>query len=239
MADDAFIKAVKGRIERRLADLNLTPITAATRAGLPRDAIRNIFRPDSGLPRVDTLKSISSALETTISFLVGEAEQPSPQATPIPPRLDFNGPVPIPIIGRTGPFDERREDGEPLGIVELRVPGFASNLRAIEIADDSSDHYFAAGRIVIWHNAGEEGLRIGDDVVISRTRDSLVQYRVMRIESPRAKSLGFAPSLGSLSSDLDEFPDIEMQENTAIKVQILGLVVADIEFHAQPFGGDA
>lgn len=64
------------RIQQRLGELALTPITAATRAGLPRDTIRNIFRQGS-LPRVDTLAEIARALDTSVAWLVGEPDTPA------------------------------------------------------------------------------------------------------------------------------------------------------------------
>lgn len=60
------------RVQERLRELDLTPITAATRAGLPRDTIRNLFRADSQ-PRADTLAAIAAALDTTVGYLIGES----------------------------------------------------------------------------------------------------------------------------------------------------------------------
>lgn len=64
------------RIEIRLAELGLTPITAATQHGYPRDTIRNVLRSDSN-PRADTLVAIADALQTTVGWLVGDHENPS------------------------------------------------------------------------------------------------------------------------------------------------------------------
>jgi len=59
------------KVAARLRALGLTPITAAVRAGLPRDTIRNLFR-TGGQPRADTLADIARALDTTVAHLMGE-----------------------------------------------------------------------------------------------------------------------------------------------------------------------
>lgn len=89
---DSYSEAgLKARINERLDALGLTQITAATKAGLPRDTLRNLFRV-GGAPRIDTLIKIAAALETTVGWLIGESSAALPPARPTV-RLGFDGQV--------------------------------------------------------------------------------------------------------------------------------------------------
>lgn len=61
------------RIAGRLDALGLTQITAATKAGLPRDTLRNLFRQGSD-PTLGTLVNIARALDVSVGWLAGEGE---------------------------------------------------------------------------------------------------------------------------------------------------------------------
>lgn len=70
------------RAMERLAELGLTPITAATRAGLDRDLFRNMFRTGS-YPRADTLASLCRVLGVSADWLLfGDGEISRPEAAP-------------------------------------------------------------------------------------------------------------------------------------------------------------
>lgn len=58
-------------IRRRLKEKNLTPISAAKKAGLGRDSIRDILRGKSQQPSYGTLKKLADVLDCTVSELEG------------------------------------------------------------------------------------------------------------------------------------------------------------------------
>lgn len=76
MSSAQLLPRLNNRIEARLNELGLTPITAALRAGLDRDAIRNTIR--GSAPRIDTLVDVAAALQTSVGYLVGETDDPRP-----------------------------------------------------------------------------------------------------------------------------------------------------------------
>lgn len=61
---------IAARIQKRLNELNLTANAASLRAGLPRDAVRDILTGKSQNPRGDTIMKISIALETDPAYLL-------------------------------------------------------------------------------------------------------------------------------------------------------------------------
>lgn len=67
--------SLQERIQARLDELGLTPITAATRKGYSRDLIRNVMRTGSR-PRIDTLKQIADALSVAPEDLLDEPSSP-------------------------------------------------------------------------------------------------------------------------------------------------------------------
>ena len=72
-------------INRRMEKLGLTPITLAKKAGLGRDAVRDILRGKSLRPAHDTLQAIARALGCTVADLMGERTPP-----PMPRALTEN-----------------------------------------------------------------------------------------------------------------------------------------------------
>ena len=74
--DPQLAVILQERVQARLNDLGLTQITAATKAGLPRDTLRNLFRDRASLPRADTLVQIARALGVRAGFLLGEESAP-------------------------------------------------------------------------------------------------------------------------------------------------------------------
>lgn len=69
-ASDKEVSPVAGRIQARMAALGLNPFSAANRAGLHPDAVRNILRGKSREPGAETLSAIARVLETTTDYLL-------------------------------------------------------------------------------------------------------------------------------------------------------------------------
>lgn len=77
---------VTERMMERCEALGLTPITAATRAGFQRDLFRNIAR--GGEPTTSTLMRMAQALSTSMSYLIGETDDPGLGAPPAKPKAN-------------------------------------------------------------------------------------------------------------------------------------------------------
>lgn len=75
--------AIADRITERMEALDLNPNSTAIKAGLPRDAVRDILSGKSKNPRADTLAKLSRALECDPAFLLDiPALRPKPQPSP-------------------------------------------------------------------------------------------------------------------------------------------------------------
>lgn len=248
---DERTELMRQRIATRLEALRLTPITAATRADLPRDTIRNLFRQESA-PRVDTLIKIAEALETTVAYLVGETAYPkndySDEDVMRSSRAAMETAKPIPVIGyaEVGLFEKGRHihDGEYIDLLFLSVPGYEdAPLQAVFVTDDHADTEYAAGRYVVFVVREVAGLRNGDHIVAVRRRQSeegveleftlwgLVTQKVHRSSDER---LGRSGGLMSLSLDEEKFPSVGFRDAHSAGFITIGVVVADLEFMDRP-----
>lgn len=173
-----LVELMRARVEKRLADLDLTAITAATKAGIPRDTIRNLFRTGS-LPRADTLAKIAEALETTVAYLMGETDYPlndySDEDRMSAARAAIESAKPVPVIGLAewGRFEAPRHTHDPIDLLHINVPGFEeAPLSALVVTDDHADIYFDEGDYAVfaWVTGGV-GIRNGDLVVVMHRRE--------------------------------------------------------------------
>lgn len=218
---------------QRLVELKLTAITAATRSGLPRDTLRNIFRQTKSLPRADTLVRIAHALETTVSYLLGESALSSEQPTTSEnsPELRTAEVRPIYVWATTG----AQVGNEPLDaqdVVFLHVPGFDfTRLRALEIGDDSMDLYYPEGAYVVFSIADITGVREGDHIVVYAEAEGARTYEVRVLQYDGDDAVA-APA--SLSSEHD--PWYFSAANDSVKIAVVGVVVASVHFRMRPFG---
>lgn len=238
---------LRQRIATRLRALDLTPITAATKAGLPRDTLRNLFRQDGSLPRVDTLAKIAEALETTIAYLTGETAFPGDVYDDQTRELAahaMNTAKPIPVMGATmtpAPWAEGADDA--YGVLSLNIPGFEDvQLAALVIGNDdpAMDPEYRPGEFVIFANNLEVGLRDADDVIIVRETDQegLFEWTVRRLlleggsaSSPEGMLIALADDDGEIG-DEDPYPPIPFSDGkTPGGWQVMGVVVAKQVFY--------
>lgn len=82
---------ILARIDRRLDAVGLSASAASEKAGLSKDAIRNIRRGLSRGGKVETLQKLAPVLDTTLAFLLGHDPDPS---VPQPPA-----PNTVPLVG--------------------------------------------------------------------------------------------------------------------------------------------
>lgn len=77
-AEMSEIDRLKANLEHRRSQLGLSEIGLAKRAGLPRDAVRDIFRGKSKGPSAFRVKAIAEALNCTIDELLGGTSRVAP-----------------------------------------------------------------------------------------------------------------------------------------------------------------
>ncbi|MDZ4321122.1 MAG: helix-turn-helix transcriptional regulator [Phenylobacterium sp.] len=238
---------LRQRIATRLRALELTPITAATKAGLPRDTLRNLFRQDGSLPRIDTLAKIADALETTVAYLTGETAFPGNVYDDETRELAahaMNTAKPIPIMGATmtpAPWPDGTD--ETYGVLSLNVPGFEDvQLAALVISanDHSMEPQYEPVEFVVWANDLEVGLRDMDDVIIVREteQEDLFEWAVRRLlleggttAAPQGMLIALADDDGEIG-DEDPFPPIPFWDGkTPGGWQVMGVVVAKQAFY--------
>jgi transcriptional regulator with XRE-family HTH domain len=184
---DDIAELIRDRIKRRLAKLKLTPITAAVHAGLPRDTIRNLFRGRASVPRADTLAAIAVALETTLSYLMGETDVDDAGAAGAGVPLDRD--IHVRMVPIYGPAQAGQWTGDDfLQPPEVRyLPAFSAafdeySQLAFELPGADMDAYYAPGDFVIAVPSFEMEPRIGDHAVIARNRGDLMELSVRILE---------------------------------------------------------
>lgn len=219
---DQLAELMRERIAARLATLKLTPITAATKAKIPRDTIRNLFRTGS-LPRLDTLVRISEALETTVAYLVGETAYPfndySDEDKMAAARVAIETAKPVPLIGYAewGFFEVPRQGFGAIDVLHLNVPGFEDKpLSAVQVVDEHCNVEFESGVYVIfaWRDSGV-GLRDGDFVVVLHRKEINGKMHVEFTVRHQDYGITHTPSghrmlssrLLSLALDTEKYPD--------------------------------
>lgn len=194
-------ETIRRRISTRLDRLGLTPITAAQKAGLARDTIRNLYRGDGSVPRADTLALIAQALETTTAYLVGEAAYPEPLAAAAQPAGDRR----IPVIcnlewGRFSLPDEM-----PQGVtISVEVPGYeASTLFAGLMIDGHANLVYRVGTYVIFAPWSESGILPGDTVLVKRQKNDALEFTVRWLDRSKKGNPQLVPArYGSVYKDM-------------------------------------
>lgn len=76
-------------IDRRSKILGLSDITLAKKAGLGRDAVRDIRRRPTSKPGYETIRAIAKALGCTVNDLSGEPSQGARKAAPVGDTIEI------------------------------------------------------------------------------------------------------------------------------------------------------
>ena len=220
---------IRARVAERLQWAELSPIQAATKHGLPRDTLRNLFRRDSALPRADTLADIARALDTSVAFLVGETANPGVEKWADQAQLDEVVRLARPIPVRAELSDGFRKPlEEPLGYVDLNVPGFeTADLSAFLVQDRAMVLFYEVDRVVVTAPVRLMGLQLGDHVVAVRMRgeDDNVEVETFIREYAEGSN---GPELVGQSSDMEvaAIPILALHHR---EVLIGGIVIADFK----------
>lgn len=160
------------RISKRLEATGQTARSASLRAGLGADAIRNILTGRSGSPKVSTLRALAHVLDTTIPYLAGAQDEPTPK-----PSITDGHFVDLPVIHTVaaGPWHAMDDyvDEEPEMLTVPTIPGYEGFRQWIErVRGDSFNQFIADGSYVHVVDAIDMHYepRDGDIVVVTRSR---------------------------------------------------------------------
>lgn len=171
-----MLRTVKERIQSRLKALNLKPQTASKLAGLDKDAVRNILRGRSAMPRAGALSALAPVLQCDVRWLMLEPGAPQPSVEirnrPGLPKSGFfnlrsdlkSGTIPIIELelrvssGGGGALDMAEDGTVPLAVwqvpsiflAEAGVASDPSGLRIISVTGDSMEPTFRVrDRVVV------------------------------------------------------------------------------------------
>ncbi len=130
------------RIKERLDKLGLNPRSAAVRAGLKEDTIRNVIRGRSVSPRGKTLCAIAEALNWSIEELLGQGNL-SNRSYPM---------TAVPVVSwvEAGSFSEASDPYEPGDSDnEIQVPSTSSTLIALIVRGSSMNRVAPDGSTIL------------------------------------------------------------------------------------------
>lgn len=162
---------IADRIRFRLNELSLSPNAASLKAGLPRDAIRDILAGKSKNPRSDTVQKIATALEVDTAYLLDQ-DQAAGGDRPLP-----SGQQKLPIryevaAGAWLAQDDQRD--EPYGYYEaMRIPPYEQFPQWLErVLGDSVNQLIPTGALahIVDAIAIDYEPHHGDMVVVVRSR---------------------------------------------------------------------
>lgn len=115
---ETLAERVSGLLERR----GLSNVDAAERAGLSRSHVSQIARGALTNPALDTLRALAKALETSVSYLVGDTDNPLPVAAE--EWMSGEGALYVEMARRA------YEAGVPVGV----LAGIVAQLRPLTLA---------------------------------------------------------------------------------------------------------
>lgn len=184
---------IAGKIRQRLKELGLTSNAASLKAGLPRDAIRDVLSGKSKYPRADTLVAMASALGVTISYLLDD-DQESVRSDAMPPARRT---LPIRYEVAAGAWlaqDDIRD--EPFGFYEaFRIAPYGDFPQWLErVVGDSVNQLIPTGALahVVDAIAIEYEPKHNDLVVVvrSRAQGAFLERSIKQVElTPRGVEL--------------------------------------------------
>src|SRR5262245_22597342 len=91
---------IRSRIERRLAELNLSNRKASQLAGGSESLIQNVLNGKSANPRGDTVRKLAAALQVSEQWLLTGEDSPSLSPLPVVAPEIRVADVPYPELGR-------------------------------------------------------------------------------------------------------------------------------------------
>ncbi|WGG61838.1 XRE family transcriptional regulator [Brucella intermedia] len=158
------------RVEKRLEAVGLSAQAASVKAGLSKDAIRNMQRAVQQKGRAGvstrTITALAPVLETSVSWLLeGEGDESSPSSGGI-----------VSVMGYVGAGAEIEPDFEqtpPDGLEEIQVPfPLPAEMIAFQIRGDSMLPVYKDGHIVIVYREQKRPLEAfyGEEAAV-RTAD--------------------------------------------------------------------
>lgn len=218
------------RIKRRLEKLDLTEYSAAVRAGLSKDAIRNIRRTiegDDPNRRGDvatrTVEALAPVLQTTPWWLIWEHGPEEASAAAIS-ALPILGKVQAGIWLDTSIFDTTTRDRTVSAPRDPRFPG--ARHYCLDVVDDSVDEIYPAGSTVVCVDFADSDLKLktGQVAHIERRREGqLVEVTLQEIRVDTAQTI-----LEPRSSNKAYKPLRLGEADNPVEILVRGIVVSAI-----------
>jgi Predicted transcriptional regulators len=160
---------IGAKIRRLLQDSGMSANAASLKAGLPRDAVRDIITGRSKHPRADTLAKVAAALGVPPSVLLEGGPAPSNDE----PAAEIELPILFKVAAGTWLAQDELWD-EPIGSDRVPIaPEYARWPQWLELVQgDSVDKLLPDGALVHVVDAIEMGYtpKDADLVVVTRTR---------------------------------------------------------------------
>jgi SOS-response transcriptional repressor LexA len=221
----------RDKLRALLAEAGMTPRALSLAIGDNPYTVRDILSGRTRNPRSDTLSAIANALGVGL-YDVLEADEFSATST-VTRRL--TAPAKIPMLGEVAAGLWRETmlaNSQPDEFIALSVDGYdPADLYALRVSGRSMDLIYPPGRCLVVAPVSQSGLRVGDHVIVERTRAGLVEITVKELVMeggkawlyPRSSSPEFQTPLLIDGSDLDQDAP-----------RVIGVVVADYVQRQRP-----
>lgn len=178
---------LKGRVQDRLRDLNMTVAEATRRGQLPKDFIYDLLNDRKKSVRYDSLRKLALALDCDVDYLAGVQGHVSE----LDNIVDFDRP-PVYIVGEAavGAFlDQEALSGRHQGIDMPTLPP-DTRFDALQQVDlyvrgNSINRFAPSGFLLrcLLIDAWDEIIREGDMLIMDRLRDGLIERAAWRVTS--------------------------------------------------------
>lgn len=219
------------KLRALLVRQGITPRALSLAIGDSPYTVRDIMSGRTKNPRSDTLAAIAQALGVTLYDVLKDDGTAS--TSTLIPRL--TAPKTIPIVGEVAAGLWREAvlaNQQTEEFIALSVDGYdPADLYALRVSGRSMDLIYPPGRCLVVAPVSQSGLRVGDHVIVERTRAGLVEITVKELVMeggkawlyPRSSSPEFQTPLLIDGSDMDQDAP-----------RVIGVVVADYVQRQRP-----
>lgn len=216
---DHYAEAARDFLRRALDHSGLSPQRLAELAGVSATTItRPLNNPNFKFtPKQATLDKIARA-----------AGLPSPTGVTPPEPTIFSDLRSIPILGsvQAGAW---REVGVsvavPDGYIQLALPEYENaDLGALRVVGRSMDLFYPEGSLIVFAKAADTGVRVGDHVVVQRSRGGFVETTLKELATEDGELVLLPRSSDATIPPIRYRPDRDEAQQEG--VEIIGVVVA-------------
>ena len=224
-------KLLKERLKLLVRESGKTPRAISIEATGKPDAIRDVLRNKVVNARSDTIRLLAKTLKTTVGYLTGESDDPSPRK----PLLN-NGVIAARVVGsvQAGAFMEidspSSYEDDPKWIPSIRDPRFPDlDPIAFEVLGDSIDLKCPHGGYAICLPFDKTGLQVKDGqwVVAERQRGDMIERTIKQVRRVEDR-FELHPASSNKKWKPIRFPDAEPHEEVRIIAVVLRFLGPDL-----------